>query len=370
VELEGAEPYKGAAAHGKCMVAADAHESFALCVSGSRWGLGISLVGGQAGTAAAVQLASQRLAHPAEIDETIDKRLQIYSTGLLPAGLPAKYERLAGKAVSVMRVNALSPEGKIAQFWSTPDRTPHQWMWLWDSCYHAMAMNLLTLPPRSPNADSPSGQPTPGDVVGWAYIKSVLLGADASGAVSIERTPSSVGTKVLQTQPPLLAWATAENYAACTKRARSGDGECEARLAFALPRLEGYIRWDMTQRRDRSNKTKLYFWTKGTESGMDNSQRWDFTPGRGEKATEEMSSLLVTDLSVFVAREAAFISQLATAIKNTTAARHWQGVASTLSQQIHETLWDESVGLYMDRFSGPAPKPGFSTVKAVTGLMP
>eukprot|EP01045_Picozoa_sp_COSAG04_P008948 COSAG04_NODE_507_length_13313_cov_2.729302_8_plen_310_part_00 len=178
VELSGAEPYKGAAAHGKCTVTADAHESFALCVSGSRWGLGISLVGGQAGTAAAVQLASQRLADaPAEIDETIDKRLQIYSTGLLPAGLPAKYERLAGKAVSVMRVNALSPEGKIAQYWSTPDRTPHQWMWLWDSCYHAMAMNLLTLPPRSPDTDSPSaGQPTPGDVVAWDYIKSVLLG--------------------------------------------------------------------------------------------------------------------------------------------------------------------------------------------------
>ena len=120
----------------------------------------------------------QRLADaPTEIDETIDKRLQIYSTGLLPAGLPAKYERLAGKAVSVMRVNALSPEGKISQFWSTPDRTPHQWMWLWDSCYHAMAMNLLTLPPRPPDTDSPSaGQPTPGDVVAWDYIESVLIG--------------------------------------------------------------------------------------------------------------------------------------------------------------------------------------------------
>ena len=33
---------------------------------------------------------------------------------------------------------------------------------------------------------------------------------------------------------------------------------------------------------------------------MDNSQRWDFAPGRGEKATAEVSSLLVVDLSVFV----------------------------------------------------------------------
>lgn len=27
--------------------------------------------------------------------------------------------------------------------WSTPDRTPHAWQWLWDSCFHALGMNPL-----------------------------------------------------------------------------------------------------------------------------------------------------------------------------------------------------------------------------------
>jgi len=72
-------------------------------------------------------------------------------------------------------------------------------MWLWDSCYHSLAANLI------PGA-------TFGHNLGWEYVQSVLLGADASGAIAIERTPDTVGTKVTQTQPPLLAWAVYENY--------------------------------------------------------------------------------------------------------------------------------------------------------------
>eukprot|EP00041_Stephanoeca_diplocostata_P022219 m.527592 g.527592 ORF g.527592 m.527592 type:complete len:50 (-) comp22012_c0_seq1:307-456(-) len=37
-----------------------------------------------------------------------------------------------------MRVNTLSPEGIAPVHWSTPDKTPHQAMWLWDSCFHAI----------------------------------------------------------------------------------------------------------------------------------------------------------------------------------------------------------------------------------------
>ena len=247
-------------------------------------------------------------------------------------------------------------------------------MWLWDSCYHAMAMNLLTVPaaPAITGVDSSRKTVTetnvPGDRVAWDYIKSVLLGADSTGAISIERTPNSVGTEVLQTQPPLLAWATAENYQACS--ARAGGAECMERLAFAFPRLEAYIRWDMTHRRDRTNRTQLYFWTKGTESGMDNSQRWDFAPGRGEKASKTFPSLLVVDLSVFVAREAALLSKFATTLNNSVAHSRWAAVSTSITKDVHELLWDNDNGLYMDLFSGPTPKPGFSSIKAVTGLMP
>jgi hypothetical protein len=40
--------------------------------------------------------------------------------------------RLSAKMFSVMRVNTLSPEGTCKTHWSTPDKVPHQAMWLWD----------------------------------------------------------------------------------------------------------------------------------------------------------------------------------------------------------------------------------------------
>jgi hypothetical protein len=50
------------------------------------------------------------------------------------------YPVVAAKMYSVMRVNTLSPEGDEPIHWSTPDKTPHQAMWLWDSCFHAIGI--------------------------------------------------------------------------------------------------------------------------------------------------------------------------------------------------------------------------------------
>lgn len=52
-------------------------------------------------------------------------------------------ERLLLKCFSVMKVNTLAAEGVILQHWSTPDRVPHQAMWLWDSVFHTFAMNWV-----------------------------------------------------------------------------------------------------------------------------------------------------------------------------------------------------------------------------------
>ena len=42
-----------------------------------------------------------------------------------------------------MRVNTLSPEGTCKTHWSTPDKVPHQAMWLWDSCFHAIGRQVV-----------------------------------------------------------------------------------------------------------------------------------------------------------------------------------------------------------------------------------
>ena len=37
-----------------------------------------------------------------------------------------------------MKTQLYAPEEAFAGIWSTPDRLPHQHMWLWDSIFHAV----------------------------------------------------------------------------------------------------------------------------------------------------------------------------------------------------------------------------------------
>ena len=103
------------------------------------------------------------------------------------AGLPdvgSAWQSLLGKAFSVMRVNALSPEGGITQHWSTPDRTPHRWMWLWDSCYHSLAANLL------PDSALPNKTKAGGPNLAWEYLRSVLAGAGPEEVLQSSALPT------------------------------------------------------------------------------------------------------------------------------------------------------------------------------------
>lgn len=256
----------------------------------------------------------------------------------LPAG--GKYAPLLAKALSVMRVNSLSPQGKITRRWSTPDRLPHQWMWLWDSCYHSLAANRL-------NAS-----------LGWEYVAAVLDAAAPDGAIAIERSPTSAGGTVDQTQPPLLTWAVHENWHAALA-AGVPQATVRARLAYALPRLGAYLRWDMSRRADPTGRTPLLVWTKGTESGMDNSPRFD-GPGA-------VSDLLAVDFSTFLAREARLLAEVADAVGNATEGAYWAGVSANVSRHVHAVLWDERTGLYYDVH---APSGNRSAVAASTALLP
>ena len=117
---------------------------------------------------------------------------------LPPPGMRAANEsadvglgRLAAKMYSIMRVNTLSPEGsERANHWSTPDRTPHRAMWLWDSCFHAIGRAV---------AD-------PG--MAWQFVASMLDAQAADGHVPGGLSPWAGAPANGNTNPPLLALAT------------------------------------------------------------------------------------------------------------------------------------------------------------------
>ena len=71
-------------------------------------------------------------------------------------------------------------------------------------------------------------------------------------------------------------------------------------------------------------------WDRGTESGMDNSQRFD--------SYDSHKPLLAVDLSSFVARESSLVARMLDELGNHTGATHWRAYSSNVSQAIHDTL--------------------------------
>ncbi|MFC6228806.1 amylo-alpha-1,6-glucosidase [Paenibacillus allorhizosphaerae] len=230
-----------------------------------------------------------------------------------------------------MKVNTLASEGTIKQRWSTPDRVPHQAMWLWDSVFHTLAMNKLD------------------PLLSWDFLKSVLDTQQESGMIPHMTKVDGSGSSI--TQPPLLAWGVWENYCHTKQRLH---------LQYALPILERYMTWNLSNR-DRNGNGLLEWMIEGNplcrsgESGMDNSPRFD-----------RAAVLDAVDFSVFAARDADFIALIAEELEDPETAKHWKEKASYISRQIEALLWDEGEGFYFDRDMDG----NMSQVRAVSGFMP
>ena len=274
----------------------------------------------------------------ADLDATIVQRLAIYR------GLPD--DRLFNKCVSVMKANTLAPEGVIRQRWSTPDRVPHRHMWLWDSVFHTFGMNLLD--PQ----------------LAWEFLEAVLdqvHGSPSGGGGEAGMIPHCMhvdGTTSRITQPPLLAWGVWENYRAA--------GAPDARLVYALPRLEAYLTWNLIHRDQNGNGLLEWFIeetpvSRSGESGMDNSPRFD-----------RAILLDAVDFSTFQALDMAMTAKIAGVLGEHGKAQMWQARSDEMAQQIHTLLWDPVQRFYCDRElgNGGGTEGELSPVKAVSGFLP
>jgi len=238
-------------------------------------------------------------------------------------------DRFLRKCLGVMKVNALAPEGANRRLWSTPDRVPHRHMWLWDSVFHSLAMNLVD------------------PAAAWSFLAAVLDRQRADGMVP-HMMPAHEPCSAI-TQPPLLAWGVWENYQ------RTGDRDA---LRWALPRLEAYLDWNL-EHRDRNGNGLLEWHVQGDprcrsgESGMDNSPRFD----RGE-------ALDAVDFSSFQAQDMECVAAIAAVLGAAATAARWRQRAEASRRRLFGTLWRD--GFYYDCDLEGRP----TGVKAVSGFLP
>ena len=164
----------------------------------------------------------------------------------LPAGLSPATKRTLVKALSIMKTQVYSPEGRIHHRWTTPDRWPHRRMWLWDTAFHA---------------------------IGWRHVDPAVA-RDSILAVLDMQAPDGfiahmmdpVGTSHI-TQPPVLALGAKLVH----------DAAPDSRwIEDVYPNLGAYVEWDLVHR-DRDGLGLVEWEIEGDphcrsgESGMDNS---------------------------------------------------------------------------------------------------
>ena len=235
------------------------------------------------------------------------------------------------KCVSVMKSQVYTQDGQFRQRWTTPNRLPHRWLWLWDSVFHSLGNYVL-----DPKLARDS-------------LLSVLDVQREDGFMPHLARPNFTSDV---TQPPLLAWGALKYYE------REKDTKF---LENVFEKLEKYLKWNKDNRMDAA--TGLYCWHVNTksencradESGMDNSPRFD-----------GVSSMDCLDFSCFMLNESEAMAGICRVLKKEDEAK-WRACADELKKRINEYLWDEEDGYYYDRLPAGGE---FHKVKTVASFLP
>ena len=249
----------------------------------------------------------------AELNELKAQRLSYFES--LPKFANEKYEQLYYKCLSINKLNVYSPEGEIPCLWTTPDRVPHRFMWIWDSAFHAMSFAQYNVE------------------MAKNCIRSVLAMQEEDGFIShmmgVDGGFSSI------TQPQVLAWATWMVYQ------KDKDKEF---LRECVPGLHKFLVWTM-KNRDKNGNGLLEWLTepdytecKCGESGLDNSPRFDFDI--------EMDAI---DFTTYLCHDAEYLARIYEELGDAENATYFRSVYENVKEKINTLLWSEEDGLYYDR---------------------
>lgn len=314
------------------------------------------------------------IAKPIDVDKRLEDarhRWEWYYRESVPA-LHTPDERInnfCDYMAYVFRANGLRRNGLLSHPYSMPKQTFCGW-WMWDSCFHAISASfsgerelawgcLLNIenvqhPPGSLSAGTVSNQAFP-------YGVDVFESDDPMSHRPVcmpHLFPENHGDG---THPPIFAqalkalWTTDEN---------------DFMMRRLLPNALAYHDW--FERRRRSDTLPgLLLIRRWSDSGMDNSPRWG-KEGSGiyDTAIDDADwgiPMVTVDLNVYSVLEKQSLAEMLRATGDDERALKLENEAAERTVLIHQLLWDESKGLYMDRNEcGSA----FIPVMSPTGFYP
>lgn len=255
-----------------------------------------------------VQLVREGLSLSLEEEEA--RKLAWYSRHSVSDSHP--YARLYAKCLSVMKTQLYAPEEAFTGIWSTPDRLPHQHMWLWDSIFHAVGFR---------HVDAGLAQ---------ELIRAVWAHQRPDGFIP---HMADVGQTSDITQPPVIAWGAWQVFSFTRD---------EAFLREVYAHNARFLAWCRDSR--RLTARELYTWNTTSdancrcdESGMDNSPRFDV-----------QGALAAIDFSCYMASDVRHMALMARALGLEAEADRYDGWFRQIRDDINALLWSEEDGFYFD----------------------
>lgn len=282
-------------------------------------------------------VARAEAARKTEVALAIRNRMAFYRGAAVPESLAGNLRRAFYKAVSVQKVNIESPQADIPCHWTTPDRMPHRSLWLWDSAFHALGLQHLSV--RAARD----------------AIRAVFAKQRPDGQVRLAVQPGGDAPQPdNETQPPVLAWSV------CQQSQRLMQLEF---LRDVYPNLVRYLDWYEAHRRQPNG---LYGWrirtgddpvrgARGGESGMDNSPRFD-----------SLERITAVDLSSYLASEYFAMERIARCLERPGDVSEWRQRRLQIADRVNELLWDDETRFYYDLDEAGE----FVRIKTVAGFMP
>lgn len=244
------------------------------------------------------------------IENERNKKIKFYESVKSPTN--EAYAPLYYKCLSLMKTQLYSPEGNFKRIWSTPDRLPHKYLWLWDSVFHAIGFRNF------------NGK------LAEDLILAIFDNQRDNGFIS---HLASVAWCSDITQPPVIAWGAHLVYQ------KTGNANF---LRTVFEKNKKFLLWCQANRRDKNEE--LYTWYTGKdvhcrcdESGMDNSPRFD-THHR----------LQAIDFSCFMANEARYMKIIASVIGDKEGFVFFSNWYDKIKTDINAILWCEEDGFYYD----------------------
>ena len=221
-----------------------------------------------------------------------------------------KYSELYSKCISVMKTQLYSPEGLFKTIWSTPDRLPHQDLWLWDSVFHALGFRHL---------DTKLAE---------ELILDIFPMQHEDGMISHQARPGWVSDV---SQPPVIAWGSWQVF------------EMTKNIDFIKTVYEHNKKFlDWVYKNRKSANEELFVWdtndisyNRCDESGIDNSPRFD-----------AYVKLEAIDFACYMANEMRYMKKIAEVLGEDGA--YYQQRFDAIKEAVNRKMWDEEDGFYYD----------------------